>query len=47
MKVRFTAVAIRQIADIIDRIAREDPHTADRFSEKIVRLTDLRPGTPA
>jgi len=41
VKVRFTAGATRQIAEISEWIARDDLTTADRVLREIVRITDL------
>lgn len=41
MKVRFTAGAIRQIAEIADWIARDDPPTAAALLEELARVTGL------
>ena len=41
MNVRYTPGAIRQIVEAVDRIARDDPFTAERFSEHVEELDQL------
>jgi plasmid stabilization system protein ParE len=41
VNVRYTPGAARQISEAIDRIAEDDPTTANRFSAHIERLGQL------